>query len=349
MQVTLREIAEAAGVSRSTASRALHNHPLISEATCKRVWEIAEQHGYKLDPMASSLMRSFRSGGKVKSGTVIGWINEHSDGRYWRKVAYKKNFLEGAEARAKLLGVRIEQFWLAQPGMSGKRAFDILKTRGIRGLIFPTPRHKIEEYGIEWSNFALAILGGRPDTTGFTHVVPDEYANFELLLNHLKSLGHQRLGLVLNEFIDWVTERKIQSRFLLFREQCRPKNRIPILYENESDNHEQRLISWVRKYRPDCIIVYRGETVDWLKKAGFKVPHDLSVASHNVTEDTHNWSGIRTNQRLMGSTAIDAIVAQLSRFEYGPIKEPKKLMVVGRWQDGSTVDNMAVANRNPPS
>jgi DNA-binding LacI/PurR family transcriptional regulator len=343
MQPTLREIAKAAGVSRSTASRALNKHPLISEATSKRVWKAAEKAGYKLDPLASSLMRSFRSRGRIKSGTVVGWINEHDKSTYWKEVPFKKHFLEGAEARAKTLGIRIEQFWLGQPGMTGKRALDILSNRGIRGLIFPTPRHSIERYGIDWTDFALTILGGRPDTKNFTHVVPDEYANFELLLDHLASLGHKKLGLVLNEFVDWVTERKMQSRFLLHRENCRPKNRIPVLFEKDNENHAEKLLAWVERYKPDCIIAYRGESVGWLEKAGFKVPGDISVASHNVTDDTLNWSGIRTNQRLMGSTAVDAILAQLSRFEFGPIAQSKKLVVSGRWQSGTTVRDIAKA------
>ena len=44
---TMKDIARLAGVSSSTASRALRNSPLISDETKERVKSIAQQHGYR--------------------------------------------------------------------------------------------------------------------------------------------------------------------------------------------------------------------------------------------------------------------------------------------------------------
>lgn len=53
--VTLADIAEIAGVSRSTASRALQDSTLISDATKRRVQKIARQHNYRPNLVARSL------------------------------------------------------------------------------------------------------------------------------------------------------------------------------------------------------------------------------------------------------------------------------------------------------
>ena len=57
-QVTIKDIAKELGISPSTVSRALKDHPDISEATKKRVKELAEKLNYKPNAIALSLRRS---------------------------------------------------------------------------------------------------------------------------------------------------------------------------------------------------------------------------------------------------------------------------------------------------
>src|SRR5262245_13779199 len=45
--VTLEKLAKLAKVSVSTVSRALNDHPSISSAQKKRLWELARKHGYE--------------------------------------------------------------------------------------------------------------------------------------------------------------------------------------------------------------------------------------------------------------------------------------------------------------
>ena len=54
---TIKDIAQAAGVSVSTASRALNNNPRISVKTRQRVKEIADQLGYLPNYNAQNLTR----------------------------------------------------------------------------------------------------------------------------------------------------------------------------------------------------------------------------------------------------------------------------------------------------
>lgn len=55
MSVTIREVAEAAHVSRGTVDRALHGRLGVNERTAKHIKEIADQMGYVPDPTARSL------------------------------------------------------------------------------------------------------------------------------------------------------------------------------------------------------------------------------------------------------------------------------------------------------
>jgi LacI family transcriptional regulator len=60
-KLTLKEIARLAGVSRSTVSRVVNNHPKVSAEVRQRVMKIIAETGYQPDPAARSLVMQ-RSG-----------------------------------------------------------------------------------------------------------------------------------------------------------------------------------------------------------------------------------------------------------------------------------------------
>jgi len=55
MALTLKQIAELAGVSRTTASRVLNNHPGVRAEVRERVNQVMAEHGFRPDPVARSL------------------------------------------------------------------------------------------------------------------------------------------------------------------------------------------------------------------------------------------------------------------------------------------------------
>ena len=57
-QVTIKDIAEKLGISPSTVSRALKDHPDISKATKKAVRELADELNYEPNAIALSLLNS---------------------------------------------------------------------------------------------------------------------------------------------------------------------------------------------------------------------------------------------------------------------------------------------------
>src|SRR5215813_3658756 len=54
-KLTIKQVAEAAGVSVMTVSRVLNNRPDVSSATRKRIQQIIDELGYAPNAMASSL------------------------------------------------------------------------------------------------------------------------------------------------------------------------------------------------------------------------------------------------------------------------------------------------------
>ena len=71
--VTIKDIARELGVAVSTVSRALQDHPEISEATKSLVRECAARMNYKPNLMASNL----RTSKNMTIGVVIPELNHH--------------------------------------------------------------------------------------------------------------------------------------------------------------------------------------------------------------------------------------------------------------------------------
>lgn len=60
MALTLEEVAKLAGVSRSTASRVINDHPGVRPEVRERVWQIIRQYGYEPN-LAARALASHRS------------------------------------------------------------------------------------------------------------------------------------------------------------------------------------------------------------------------------------------------------------------------------------------------
>lgn len=91
--ITIKDIAHELGISVSTVSRALQNHPDISAQTKERVCECAKQLKYKPNVMASSL----RTARNNTIGVVLPEVNHH----------FFSSVLDGIEQTANEAGYKI--------------------------------------------------------------------------------------------------------------------------------------------------------------------------------------------------------------------------------------------------
>ncbi len=159
-RVSIRDVARAAGISKSTASYALRNHPGINKATRERVLRIAKRIGYIPDARIASWMASVRDA-KSKDLLPIAWLNTHSmedEEDVWRRHKFLSPWLEGARDRCRQLGYRLDEIWTHQPGMTMRRVSQILYQRGIEGVIVTFPARHIH---LQWDRLACAASSSR--------------------------------------------------------------------------------------------------------------------------------------------------------------------------------------------
>jgi len=336
-KVTLQDVAAQTGVHRTTVSLALRDHPRIPQATRERVKAVAARLGYQINPLVAALMQSRRLGRPVKHVTLA-YVTNYATRYGWKPVHHDRpDFFPGAASRARELGYNLEDFWLAEPGMTSARFCDILLARNIHGLIIgrlPPDQNSIE---LEWKRFSCVALGMTLRSPVLHHVTENHFDTVWQAMQRCLERGYRRVGFVFSEANDsprvgerWLGAYLLQQQAFPAKERLAPCPQIPA--------GEAAFARWFQRARPDALIATHARPViNWLKRLGAEVPRDVGI----VDLEDHpqlNCAGVRYDPAIIGALAVEMLVGLLHRNETGvPATNQHEVLLTGEWRDGRTL------------
>lgn len=174
------DVARLAGVSKSTASRALTGRGYVADETRRRVEAAATQIGYIASPDAASLVT-----GRTKNvGVVIPFVNRWFFGEV----------LEGIERALLSAGYDLTLYNVAHGGPDRDRVFDFFLARkrvdAVISVGVDLDEHELD--ALERREKALVCLGGGGG--GAARLSVDDRAVGTLATEHLLQLGHTRIA-----------------------------------------------------------------------------------------------------------------------------------------------------------
>jgi LacI family transcriptional regulator len=336
-KATLQDVALAAGVHRTTVSLALRQHPRIPQETRVRIQQIAERLHYRINPLVSALMQSRRTGKGVRHATLA-FVTAYPTRYGWRPDQHDRpDFFPGALARARDLGYKLEDFWLAEPGMTPSRFCDILSNRGIHGLLIARLPPGLHSLDLQWERFASVALGLTLRTPSLHHVTENHFDTVWQDMQQCHDHGYRRVGLVYSEANDSprVGERWLGAflgqQHLLFpaRDHVPPCPQIPA--------DEESFVAWFRRHRPDALICTHARPVQrWLARLGLSCPHDLGL----IDLDSHpapGCAGLRYDFTDIGALGVETLVGLLHRNESGLPSSQHEILLKGTWHEGRSL------------
>lgn len=344
LRITLRSLAERAGVDISTVSRALRNSPSVRDATRERIHKLATSMGYRPDAAMAALV-AYRKGVRATPyQSTIAWLDNWPVRGGLRAIQSFDEYFLGAAGRAAGFGYKLEEFFLRADGLTAARMAAILRARNIQGVIVAPQQHDGTRFDFDFTHFSAVALGYslRP---AFLHVVTNhQFLSAVLAVKSLIGLGYRRIALYL--YADW--DRKVNegysTGFMSAQKKMRPKDRIPpFLYEvGETEPEESvatKFRAWISRVRPDAIITQGlcPNMVEWLRPLGLRVPRDIALADLSAHPDKPDFAGIYQNDRLIGATAADLVIGMLQRNERGLPATLVYTQVEGVWQPGKSV------------
>lgn len=341
-RITIRDIADRAGVHYSTVSLALRNSPKLRVDVRKKIQDVAAELGYVPDPAMSALAAYRNSTRPVHYQATLGWIDNWPVPGDLRRNRTFSLYYQGAVERARQLGYKIDEIWLHEPGMTPASANAILRARNIVGLLLPPQPFAHTPLSLDLLPFSSLAFGYSLQPSNL-HVVTNHQAQSIMLLTRkLTELGYKRMGLFLRT--DW--DEKVNSSYLggiLLHQHHQPaEDRVPPLLTR--DGLEKEFVAWFKKYTPDVVITVDRSVQDWLQKdLGLRVPQQVGLAHLNVDPGEPFLAGIYQNDRLIGETAVDFLAGMLQRNERGIPATPIRTLVEGVWQTGPSVRDQRIA------
>ncbi|MCB1123933.1 MAG: LacI family transcriptional regulator [Verrucomicrobiae bacterium] len=339
-RATLQMIADRAGVSKMTVSRVLRNHPNCGKETRKRVERIAKELNYKKHPLVSALMTDLRYKKKSAFKPIIALL--HLDQPKRKLHPNLKNMRAGAKESAEAQGYDVEEFYMEEPGMTTKRMMQILKTRGIHGIIFEHSAQPDVSLEIDLSNYACVATKYSVTDPDLHRIETGQFHSILLSVKTLKRYGYKSFGLVVPVLAENISQFRRSGATLYVQEQFPESERIPIL--KTDDLKVYALKEWIERYRPEVVLSQSIEVYEMLQELGYRIPEDFGFIHLGLFEFDGKLAGINPNWHEMGRIAANQVIDQLNRNERGVPEHPLVTLIKGEWVDGATLPDKRKAS-----
>lgn len=302
MRSSLREVAKAAGVSPSTASRALSGHHQVSEETRRRVLEAAKALGY--DPGRA------RKGKNGPASRILALIVPDVSSPFYCAI------LEGVEAEAFSRGYDLVLY--TTRGRSRENVVQRLLEMRHSGLVVVTPRHEedkmLRDLGGDPPVNAV-IVDHRSEGTKFPHVTVDNLRAALQATGYLVSRGHRRIGFITGPLEIESARDRLRGYRLALEEAGIGFDEGLVLSGDFQQPTGYRLIKeWIKqgKPMPDAWFcsndLMAAGVLQALAEAGISVPEDVAVMGFDdlpLAQHTRPpLTTVRQPIREMGQTAI---------------------------------------------
>lgn len=316
--LTLEKIAELAGVSRSTVSRVVNNHPNVRDDVRSRVQRIIQETGY----MPNIAARALRS----KQSNIIGLVIPESAHTLFTDP-YFPHLTQGVAQACNKHDKTLALFIEADTKILYPK---IANTGRLDGVLLQAG--KINNPLIEMlceAKMPFLVLG-RPSISQVSYIDVDNVAGAYMAVTHLIRLGYQRIATITGALdttagLDRVQgyKKAIQERGLAF-----DKDLVVEADFTETGGYyaAQKLIH----KRPDGIfiasdIMARG-AIKALNDAGLLVPGDIAVVGYDDLPPARSTSPLLTTVRqpvdAFGAKAVD-ILLDIIEFGTNPPRQIK--------------------------
>ncbi len=301
--VTIKQVAQEAGVSTQTVSRVLNNRPDVAPETRQNVQAVIDRLGYQPSALARSLKQPRRA-----VGVVTAQLGQYGPMRR----------LLGIESKADELGYSLHLSLVHNPETdNGERLLNDLLSWQVEGVIWAVPEishnrswmlHKISQL-----NVPILFISEQPDNI-IPAVSVDNRAGSRLATEHLLAQGYQHIGLITGPLSwDVACQRKQGWQDLL------PNSENGQVFEGDWSAKSGLLgLQHLLEQNPklDAVLACNDQmalgVLQAAHKIGVRVPEDLGVIGFdNTPEAAYFWPPLTTVRHQLnqqGKIAVEQLI-----------------------------------------
>ena len=352
--ITMADLAKHAGVDQSTISLALRNSSRISAETRDKIHKLAEELGYRPNPLVSALMRNRRKRLASDETSVVAWITSWPTQDGWLTGGpIFKAFFDGTSERLIEYGFRTEHFWFDKKSFTPSRFSNIILARGITGVIIAPVPSEDPELKLDWDKFSSVTLGRSLRSPLLDRVDAAHFEGISTLIRQCKKLGYKRIGLTIDHVLIERFERRWLAGYVVNAPDQNDEPLLEVFKESLSRaSSVQNFHLWFKKNNPDVIItVSRRDGVRLIEllenDLGKSVPRDIGVVILSCQTEDDTVSGIFQFPKLLGNQAAEILVRKIMLNEVGLPEHPLSFSINGMWNPGTTVRSQLNEDASP--
>lgn len=309
-QITLKQLAEQLSLSTSTVSRALNNHPDISETTIRRVKKLASKLNYAPNIFA----RGFRTHSTRIIGVIVPNVSHY----------FTTTILEGILDEAEKMGYSVI---ISESKNEEDKQSEMLRNMmqfGVDGILLSLARKtkSIEKILSVLEQIPLVLFDKVSDNIPCTQIVIDEEVAGYTAVEHLINAGKSRIAIIKETENSYNSEKRFAGYQKALKEYNIPlDDKIILSTENISLNKgiEMANILLSLKHRPDAVFAITDSAaigvIKALKKQNIMIPNDIAIVgfsnSLSSTIIDPPLSTINQPGSIIGRTALTYLVDEI--------------------------------------
>lgn len=304
-RVTIRDVADAAGVSTQTVSRVINNRPDVAPETFARVQRVIAETGYAPNLFARGLIQ-----GRSHSLGVTAYGLEYFG---------PSRILTGIERQAAEMGYAITLHLIHEP-----QAFDVepllssLFARQVDGVIWAVP-----EVGDNraWSSAAgldlpvpVILVGGSAGNSPLGFIGIDNRAIGRVATEHLIAGGARRIGIVTGPTGWWEARQRQEGWRESLRAHGLPADESQVATGDWGATSGEEALYRLLAAEPALDAVFASNdqmalgVLHAAHRLGRLVPDDLAVVGvDNIAEGSHVWPALTTVDQPLRDAGARAV------------------------------------------
>ena len=318
--VTLRKVAERAGVSVNTASRAINNKPDINEETKKRVLQIAKELGYIRNAAAVAL--------RTKKTGTIGVVIADNRNPFYAEV------LNGMEEAAREKNYHIILANTQRDYKKEEEAINLLLAKRVDGLLITPVQDKDDDIkNLIDANIPFVVVGRDFENIEVDAIYNDEVKGGFLATEYLIKKGHKRISLIDGFLYKSPAKGRLEGykKALNKYRISLDESLISVGDINIEDGYERTKQMLEKNLDFTAIFAYNDMmafgAMQAIKEKGLRIPEDIGLVGYDDIPFSSLISPALTTIRLkkqeLGAESVKLLLSRIK----GSRKKMKKIML----------------------
>ena len=321
-KLTIKEIAKEAGVSVSTVSRVLNNHPSIRPEKRRLVQEIIDRENFQPSMLARGMISNQTKNiavllPDISNPYFTDLINQIDQS--FRKLGYSLLLLNTATA-----GHSKSEHPVSQE----KASFATIIEKNVDGVLIlggeidkVTPKKEYLTALNKMNQRVPVVIVGQPNPEAQVTFLPrDLRQGTQMALQHLLALGYEEIGFIGGEPGVTITEERVKAfkeNLTLYREVHEEWIQLSDFYSESGYQSMSALLAG--EHHPRAVVAINDKValggIRALNDVGLSCPEDMAIVSCDAFPDGEYYSprltSINQNNQLLGAEAATLLINRI--------------------------------------